>query len=302
MPLYTKAASALVYDLINAENPSLPKVVTSTNVALGTPTALTNSSWPAANTSIVLSAKNSDYIGKQTVNYRRLDLSKMFRGMTVEVAKYVDVTSATASTVVWTVLTLLSDLNALYGLQLTADDLTDANIVRGSTLENSQYTTTVTVTVKSTSLGYTGSFSLKWINALQNLSSMVLTTDIGGRAFPGGNDFTDAHVVINSVAWGYDFSSLAAANPWISYPTGYTVSQNSSTVTFINAAMAAINAQYGTTLPTNGTAAEWALAGIVLTAANAAYPEVDFVDYNHCFVITAPARYGVSQFYFHFNI
>jgi hypothetical protein len=208
MAIYNKVAKALVYDLINEANPTLSKPVTELNARLGVPAAIANAVFPAANTTIKLSPVpgTADYIGSQTVKYRRLDLSRMFRGINATVVKYAPKSvGAAAGTVMFTVYELLNDINKLYGLKLTEDDLTNANIVRGSTQEGGQYTTTITVSVKATSLGFVGSFALKWINTPQSIADMITNTDLDGRLFPGGNVFDGSHKPIcDSVSFGVD--------------------------------------------------------------------------------------------------
>lgn len=212
MSIYSKVAKALVYDLINEANPTLSKPVTETNAKLGVPTAIANAVFPAANTSILLSPApgTADYIGRQTLKYRRLDLTRMFRGITATVVKYASkYPGSAAGTVMFTVYELLNDINNLYGLKLTEDDLTNANIVRGSTQENGQYTTTITVTVKATSLGFVGSFALKWMNTPQSIADMITNTDLDGRFFPGGNLFDGTHKpILDPITFGEDATSI----------------------------------------------------------------------------------------------
>ena len=208
MSIYNKVAKALVYDLINEANPTLSKPVTETNAKLGTPTAIASAVFPAANTTILLSPApgTADFIGRQTLKYRRLDLTRMFRGINATVVKYAPKSvGAVAGTVMFTVYELLNDINKLYGLKLTEDDLTNANITRGSTQEGGQYTTTITVSTKPTSLGFVGTFALKWINTPQSIADMITNTDLDGRFFPGGNLFDETHKpILDSITYGED--------------------------------------------------------------------------------------------------
>lgn len=211
MSIYKKVAKALVYDLINEANPTLAKPVSELNTVLGVPAVIASAVFPAPNTTITLSNAPGtvDYIGRQTVKYRRLDLSRMFRGITATVVKYAPKSvGASAGTVMFTVYELLNDINKLYGLKLTEDDINTGNIVRGSTQEGGQYTTTVTVTTKATSLGFVGNFALKWVNTPQSIADMITNTDLDGRLFPGGNVFDENHKPIcDSVSFGVDCTS-----------------------------------------------------------------------------------------------
>lgn len=213
MAIYNKVAKALVYDLINEANPNLTKKVSDINTVLGAPSAIVGAVFPAPNTNIVLSQApgTSDFIGRQTLKYRRLDLSQMFRGITAQVTKFASKGMATAGSVVFTVYELLNDINTLYGLKLTEDDINNGNILRGSTLQDGQYVSTVTVTVKATSLGYVGSFALKWLNTPQSLKDMITNTDLDGRIFPGGNLFDETHKdIVSSRTYGLDASATLA--------------------------------------------------------------------------------------------
>ena len=208
MSIYNLPAKELVYALINEDNPDLPFPVSALNVILGTPQAITPSGGKIQNTRIWLSpVANGDYIGRRQVDYRRIDLSVLFRGMQVQIDKWSPNLPGGTGTTMFTVHQLLADINQKYGLALTTDDVNDQNITRGSTLEGGFYTRTVTVTVKAGSYGYVGSFSLKWKEAPREIDLMIAVSDLAGRQFPGGNVFDVNHpIVLDSAVFDRDFT------------------------------------------------------------------------------------------------
>lgn len=325
MPLYNKPSKDLVYDLINEANPDLDIPITPINATLGLPTALGGSpAWPNPNTSILASAAagSDDYIGKQTLNYRRLDLAALFRGMTVTISKYRDVSGLSSSSTVYTVYQLLADINQRYGMNLTEDDLTNAAIPRGTTMENGFNTNTITVSVKATSLGFIGTFQLKWINAKRQISDMVTVTEIPGRLFPGGNDFTGAHPdIMTSNAFGLDFTDLVATHlvPGnLGAATFAERAMNSPYTTndfaFFQAALARINAKCGTDykFTVNGLADQvgefyrgrWLMQPSNNAATLLRFPEINSVDFNKVAVLIPPVdqNWGVEYLVLGFNL
>lgn len=298
MPLYSKPSKDLVYDLINEANPGLDIPVAPANVVLGTPAVIANQAWPNNNTSIVASPApgTSDYIGRQTLTYRRLDLSALFRGQTILIKKFKSVTSSSSGTLMYTLYQLLADINARYGMNLTEDDVTNANILRGNTLEDGQYTTTITVSTKATSLGYTGTFALKWINTKQSLEEMVTIRDIPGRAFPGGNDFSGAHKdILISNAFGLDCTEITkSGNPtWNGAAFAMQApATDAGTVTIIKGILAAVNQKCGTSYSYDvDYKTQNGMKGLTWQAVvlpNANYPEANSTDFNRAFILKVP--------------
>lgn len=319
MAIYDQNGKAEVYDLINEANPSLSKPITPTNVVLGTPTVIANAVHPAPNTSILASPApgNSDYIGKQTLRYRRRDLTKLFRGITVTVKKFASRKPTAANQLAFTVYELLPDINRLYGLNLTTDDLVDANILRGSTLEGDQYTTTVTVTLKTTSMAYVGSFALKWINTKQSIQDMITNVDLDGRLFPGGNLFDETHKeVISSQTFGLDATQMLQAQlaPGQTWPmqvinwNGYANFYRNTVLPWLNQQLAGngttitwqfdVTQQYPTLKGTIGS-----MSHALYSLPNAAVPEANSKAFNSLLVIQIPedCPWASGKIYWHFN-
>lgn len=311
MPLYKKSSQALVYDLINEANPTLPIPLTPSNTTLASVQPATVSGRPELNTSLVCISKGGDYIGRAPLNYRRLSLNTLFRGITVQINKF-SANQSAANSVVFTIYNLLQQINQQYGVNLTTDDVSDANIVRGSTQENGYYTTTVTVTAKSTSLGYVGSFALKWRGDAQDIASMISVTDLNARRFPGGNDFTGNHdIILNNMAYGIDWTAFIAQGKWDGFATD-TFVPGSNTLAFGNRFIAEINRLYGTTLSQGSDPAPaysyngWnpRIYDLTTDAGRKAAPEANSDYYNRVLMLSPPANAGsgVGTHYIHYNV
>lgn len=316
MPLYNKPAPDLVYDLVNEANPTLPIPLSATNVRFGAPSIIASSPWPQNNTSIEISPApgNSDYVGKRTLSYRRLDLAALFRSMVIQIRKFKSTTGSNNATVMFTVHQLLNDINQQYGLKLTTDDVNDGNITRGPNQEDGQYTSTVTVTTKVGSLGFTGSFQLKWINTKQSLEDMITVVEIPGRLFPAGNDFSgDPKDTLDSAAFGIDISGVIKAE-WAAYggqTSGpYPVSQDAVSIAMTRGLLNLVNQKCGTEYvlsdgaPTYLTKNEFKGATYsIITLPSALYPQLNSTDFNRCMVVVMPSDcpWAVGRLFGHFN-
>lgn len=120
----TELAAQMVYDAINAANPSLQNgPVSASNVTLGTPTA--TGSTP--NTSLDITAiAGQGYTGSDTVMYDRIDIGAMFSTWSdspVPIANGATYTNASD---------LLPYINATYHTDLQAADIVDGAIGAGS--------------------------------------------------------------------------------------------------------------------------------------------------------------------------
>lgn len=316
MPLFTKPSPALVYDLINEANPDLPVALTTANAKLDNPTTATVSGRPELNTAINVISIGGDYIGRKALNYRRLALDKLLRGITVQMNKY-SANQGAAGSVVFTVYNLLPLINSKYGLNLTTDDVADVNILRGNTQENGYYTTTVTVTAKPTSLGYVGSFGLKWKSAPQELESMITVTSLNARKFPAGNDFvTPGHAtIVNNMAYGIDWSSFITSGVhWDNYPNSIE-GAGTNIVAWGSRFIDELNRLYGKNLqkPYNAAPAYayqgWAgrVVDLSTQAGRDSAPLANYKYYNRVLIWTIPdsdtqAGCGAGQHYIHYNV
>jgi hypothetical protein len=314
MPIYKKPSKELVYDLINEANPQLALPVTQSNVGLGTPTAITGTSWPANNTKITLSPApgTGDFIGRQEVNYRRLDLSALFRGQVILIKKFKSTAGSVTGTLMYTLYQLLGDINTRYGMNLTEDDLTNVNILRGNVLEDGQYTTTVTVSTKATSLGYTGTFQLKWLNTKQSLEDMITVRELSGRLVPGGNDFSGEHTdVLTMAGYGLDVSQawVQTGSTWNGTAwakTNIVAGSYPPIVLMLNSVNAKCGTDYKITSGGNSQTTPGEFAGFTwqcVVLPNANFPDANSTDFNRLFIFYPPDNcpWAAGELYLHCN-
>lgn len=213
------ASSAMVLNLIRASNPNLPMEITQDNARLLNPTTIPTPNGGIVNTELSIVPKpRSGYTGKTKVKYRRINLGTLFRSITVEVEAF---SPAPPGSYAFKISGLLPYLNKKYGLSLTIDDIVDAWMPPDS-MKNPGYvgrrSSSVTVKANPKSLGYIGSFVMRWLPVKQRLNKVVTVTDIPGRLFPGGNDFDqNQRTRLNSETYGIDFTLMLAeviSNPW----------------------------------------------------------------------------------------
>jgi hypothetical protein len=262
MPLYTKPSKLMVYDLINEANPGLTTPVTVDNVKLGIPTVIPNAQSNSQNTRIMLSGTTTgEYINKFEVKYTRIDLALLLRSQLIEINKFSPKADTTLNAFLLSA--LLPDINAKYGLNFEMGvDVNEVQIPRGTQVDG-KWTSTTTVTIAGGSLGYVGTFRIKWTQAPQDLEGMITTKELQGRLFPGGNDFTGVHKeIMDSVSYGFDFSSTLYK--WVAYNgaaindmlLGFSGSPSPAWTSFVNEALGIVNATFGTnykcTLNSNG--------------------------------------------------
>ena len=311
MPIYSKPSIDMVYEAINLANPDLPKPATPALVKLGTPAVQVPPSGTSLNTKLPVSATaEGTYVGRKDVEYERLDLSTILRGVKVEIPLWNPVNPGSLYNPGFALSTLLPHLNRKYGFSFTMDDLTD---IRFDYSQNPAGTSpmnevvTKTVTAKATSLGFVGSFSMTWKNAPRTLDAAISINELDIRALPGGNDFSGAHKeVVNFMGFLTDWSDLAKSKPWTGYPDSYQPSWANTLQAFVTAYYAELNTRYGTNLPTPTIpdASGKSFGDIrVVTLPHADYPEANSRFYNRLLLMTIadanPNTVGVH--YVHFN-
>lgn len=297
----------LLVSLINQANPTLPFPVTKTNMTFGTPTVITPATGTIQNTSVLCTPiSTSGYRNKQTLTYRRIDLTAMFFDIPVEIYKY---SPASTGASPYTFYNLLSDINTRYGLSLTTDDFPDASFPAASDgfYGGSTRTSKVTVTAKPTSFGYTGSLTVRWVQAPQTLANVITVTAMQGRTYPGGNNFASGHLyVLDMEAYGIDFSSVSGTlggGSFTNYPLG-----TPNGIGWQQPAFDLLNQTTGKSYTLgsgnagqpfgmyNGNAVRYSLP-------NAACPEADSANFNTVVIVTLPGgnTWGVGKLYFHYN-
>jgi len=162
--------------LINTSNPGLKVPLTSAMLRSLVPTVITPGTGQIQDTSLVLLTLPGNvgkYIGKQTVTYRRINFTNLFRSMTLTLDNYIGSTTMTAAQ-------FCQYFNAKYGTELVPTDFSQTTFTSGT-----QYT----VTMVSTSLCYEGSFTIKWTQAAPYMNQVISNQVLSGKLYPGGNTF-----------------------------------------------------------------------------------------------------------------
>jgi hypothetical protein len=170
---YNKAQLDLLYKLINEANPGAPFSIDLTTAKVATPQAQAVVAGQIADTNVMLTGKGY-YIGGQRVQYRRIDLTKFFRGVTVKFDTWSSNGYVNAQMVV-------DHLNKTYGLAITINDI---SIPGGLWAAG-----TSSVNTSGTSLCYIGSITWTWSQGKREIESVLLANNVDGRLFPGGNVF-----------------------------------------------------------------------------------------------------------------
>lgn len=176
---YQQSQTALFLGLINTANPSMPTPATSSNVAIQTPASQTPPNGTVLNTNVLVnSVAGKAYRGKQTFQYRRIDIGALFLNTPPIVTDYYsgNITSAQLATA----------LNRMYGLNLTAADFVATSFPSQASNQ--------TAVIASTSLCYTGTLTFNWQRGKIPVSNLFASTPatpvtLSGRVWPGGNTF-----------------------------------------------------------------------------------------------------------------
>lgn len=177
---YRIPQSDMIYDLIEKSNPGFKDIYPKGSIVFGTPTAITvDVADPYKNdTSILVTpATGSGGIGKVTVKYRRIDLSKILKDVVVRLDNYYTSTVAPpASWVAW--------FAAKYGISLVAADFASSQTIASGS--------NVTANILSGCLCYKGTFPFVWTLGKRPITDLITDANRGlaGRAYPGGNDFS----------------------------------------------------------------------------------------------------------------
>ena len=312
MALYPKQSKSMVLDLIRASNPSLPVELTADNCDFSDPNTIATPSGSIVNTEVtVVPFYTAGYIGKKKFQYRRVELSTLFRGVVPVISLW---TSAGPNATPFTIYQLLDVLNKKYGLSLTQDDVSDGKFPVGNTTTPGYIgtrTSVVAVYAKPTSLGFTGSFTFRWVYTKRTLDNLLQVDDIPGRLYPGGNDFSGSHAeVLNSQAYYLDFSDFQAALTGAAFNGTNTIgaasvlSQQQSVISYLNqyAGSSFTIDDVNKDTPNSLFGATCALYNLP----NSSVPEANSTSYNRCVVITPSPSHPLAnlagELIIHFNV
>lgn len=173
MALYPKGGKQMIFDLINAANPSeVPYTEANTAIEV-----ITNGSFTVDGKSYNTSARvrglmGTGYTGSKTVYYNRLSLATLFLNATFRLDSY-----SAAS-----VYDALPVINSRYGLNLTQADIVDAALAG---VGQANYNSIVGVRGKATSpILTTASATLYYYRGLPYLDKFVLAKNLNAYNHP----------------------------------------------------------------------------------------------------------------------
>lgn len=325
MSLYPKQSMQMLVDLINQANPTLPVPLTATNALYGTPTAVTPTGGNVQNTSIKVTAQaGTKYVGNTTLLYRRLDFGILFRNLPIVIYKY---SPASAASTPYKISDLLPLINAKYGLSLSATDVVDGNLPVGNTnavpaigLPAGTRNSSIAVAAATGSPGFIGSFTLYWVQAPQDIASMILVKNLeNARVFPGARNVVDGSVYVPdldfySIDWTSALNQVAVATSQslavaLGFLSNYALgTQTGQVATAHNSLLAAINAAITTPYNfTNPASTPYSLYGIRFTNVilpSATLPEADSKYFNRALYLDLPgaAAWGAGRIILHYNV
>ena len=161
--------------LINQSNPGLHPPLTMSLLQTLVPTVITPGSGQIQDTSLRLLTVqgNGHYYGNQTITYRRINLTNLFRSMVLTLSTYIGSTTMTAAQ-------FCTAFNATYGTVLVPSDFVNTSFTSG---------TSYTITIANSSLCYEGSFTFKWTQGAPYMDQVITNAALGGKLYPGGNTF-----------------------------------------------------------------------------------------------------------------
>src|SRR6185312_10747537 len=323
MGIYSKTSLQMVVDLLNASNSGLPVPISLSNVKFGIPTAITPGTGQIQDTQIkVIALASGQYVGNQLLTYRRLDSTVLFRSVPLRVDLY----SAAAAVGVspYSMSQLLPYINAKYGLNLQTTDITDVAFAGCTT--NAQPTiglvagslnSTALLTFTTTNTAWKGSITVFWVQAPQDLSTLLATGSLEtALTYPGNRDVVNNTVYVPNLDTYYvDFTDyLGTGGSNSTLPVAIANSSITNTANY-NTLVGIINTLTGKTYTNGGGAAGSTLMDLtgaaisavidLTTGANQAlYPEADYRYYNRLLVITLAAgnTWGAGQMFLHYNV
>lgn len=281
---YSKPQLQLLLDLINESNPGLLEMRDLVNSRLGVPFARTPGAGEIQDTSIELYAlPGSFYIGKRIVNYRRMQLNKLFANVLFEIDE-------------WNAGNLPKDdwirlINAKYGLKLVVTDVLPAY---GAAASGDAYT----ITVDPSSVAYSGTFRFRWTRGKRTLDQIIPVTSMTGLYWDA--NYVQGKPLMNLVGMSIDFSRFSGATAIV---TGSAISDTSSDVR----AMAEWFSGYtGKTInPRISHTQEGGIGGLTITRftlPSANLPEANAAKFNRALVITPQAgSWFCGKIIWHYN-
>lgn len=324
MGLYTKTSQQMLFDLINASNPSLPFPVSASNAKFGTVSSVTPSGGAIQDTSVkVIALPGSPYVGNQQLTYRRLNATNLFRSVPLRIDLY---SSAGVGSSPYKMSQLLPYINAKYGLNIQASDIVDANFPASTTNAQAAYgvaagtqNSIATLTWTTTNYAWLGNINVCWVQAPQDLSTLLATSSLEtALTYPGQRDVVNNTVYVPNLDTYYtDFtdaltSAFGSITSVPAYGTGgQTMTNAGAFITVVNALNAATGKSYtlGQGNPQGSQLLDLTSAiiysyDLTVAANQALYPESDYKYFNRMLVIKLQAvnSWGAGEMMLHYNV
>lgn len=259
MSIYSKSPLQLLVDALNAANPQLPYPINTTDFIFGKPAAITPTGGAIQNTKIKITPKRSSkYAGSLELTYRRLDLSVLFRGLTVQIQQY-------RGAGLFGTKVMLPLINEKYGFNFedgvdiqTNDSFWNPGAAAGGGGSN----TVRAFIAHANSPMYTGSFNVTWVSGKQELGVDIMTvSDIPGRVWPVTDFSVDRTRTAEFLFSDLDITEIAATIDPITKNTWYTLAINNSTTVALAKYIAA-NSPFATDSTLNANSTNFGMGGI----------------------------------------
>lgn len=284
----------MLYSLIEKSNPGFTAQFPKGTLLFGAPAnvAVIPTDAYKTDTSILISpAPGSGIVGNQTVRYRRIDLSVIYKHMSLKMNDYSATTTLAAAT--WK-----ASFIQKFGIKIPAADISNTAALNTAVLTN--------VSIAATSLCYKGTVQVTWTKGGRPLSTIFTDANraLVGRLYPGGNDFTTPGRKPQGEFQLYtQDASLISATLEAHAVGGVAVGSGVATVLAI---IDWLNANSGRTYWS--TATDGTLGGLGglswyrYTIPHATIPEANSAKYNRCLVIQALAGSWFSgKLILHYN-
>jgi hypothetical protein len=237
---------------------------------------------------------------------------------------------ASAGASPYSIAQLLPYINTKYGLSLTTADVVAGNLPIGNTnavpaigLAAGTRNSSITVTAAAGSYAFVGSFTLYWVQAPEDISTMITVTSLeNARVYPGNletvssglyvpdldvycMDFTD---ILQSMATTQSTTIAQIVNELCTNVLGATAgSYFAQQTTFLNSLNSLLGksgaSAYNYTQPASTAMSLYGIQMHQAVLPNANVPEADSKYFDGCMYLDLPAAnsWGAGRMIFHYN-
>ena len=321
MGLYNKLSLQMVYDLLNASN-TLPIPIDSTQAKFGTPSAIVPANGTIQDTTVkVIALAAGQYVGNQALTYRRVNLVSLFRSVPLRIDLY---SAAAVNQSPYSMAQLLPYINAKYGLNLQAADITSVAFPAGNTNANPSYgvaagtrNAVANLTIPSTNLAWSPiSIPVCWVQAPQDLGTLLATPNLEtALTYPGLVDTVSSAIYVPNMDVYYTdftdiFTSLSFTPAAWNGAALTTAAAYTPIITAINQASGKTytvgqgNPQGSVAMDITG-ALMYGAIDLTQAANQALYPEADYRYFNRLLVLKLqPVNlpWGAGDMMLHYNV